>query len=57
MTFGIGLAIVKKIVELCSGSVEVESKLGEGNHVLLHVAQEADGEEPEPVLADRMNLN
>jgi signal transduction histidine kinase len=54
---GIGLAIVKKIVELCGGSVGVESKLGEGTTFFFTLPKKQMAEEPEPVLADRMNLN
>jgi signal transduction histidine kinase/HAMP domain-containing protein len=54
---GIGLAIVKKIVELCSGSVWVESKLGEGTTFFFTLPKRHMTEERAPVLADRMSLN
>lgn len=56
-SMGIGLAIVKKIVELCGGSVGVESKLGEGTTFFFTLPKSQVAQEREPVLADRMSLN
>ncbi len=54
---GIGLAIVKKIVDLCGGSVWVESKVGEGTTFFFTLPQQEMAEEREPHLSDRVNLN
>lgn len=56
-SMGIGLAIVKKIVDLCGGSVWVESKLGEGTTFFFTLPKSRVAQEREPVLADRMSLN
>lgn len=54
---GIGLAIVKKIVELCGGSVWVESKVGEGTTFLFTLPQQEVPAEGQLHLSDHMNLN
>lgn len=41
---GVGLAIVKEIVELHKGSVSVESKPGEGTKFILRLAKEIKDE-------------
>jgi len=54
---GIGLAIVKKIVELYGGNVWLESKLGDGTTFFFTLPKDRAAQGREPVLADLMNLN
>jgi hypothetical protein len=48
---GVGLALVKALVELHGGWAEVESEPGKGAAFILHLPLEADGAAAEPELA------
>ena len=48
---GVGLALVKALVELHGGWAEVESEPGKGAAFILHLPLEADGEAAAPELA------
>lgn len=56
---GIGLAVVKKILDLCGGSVWIESKVGEGTTFFftLPKQQAAVGMEKEPFVSNPVSLN
>jgi len=56
---GIGLAVVKKILDLCGGSVWIESNVGEGTTFFftLPKRQAAVGMEKEPFVSNSVSLN
>jgi len=54
---GIGLAVVKKIVELCGGSVRIESKVGEGATFCFTLPKQTLGPDREPLGINKVSLN